>query len=362
MKKFLGIILLFVTLNIHSQTVVYDNMETFTWSGDWWRYTSTGFYYTYEGFYTNASVSPTQSAVIYGLGNGSSANEQDWYSLPNVTGLNPTRQYEIKFRLGSYRFTSTATTRGVDAADLVEVQVSTNGGTTFITELRIIGNSNAYWNYNTNGVISHTANGSFTNSAGPTGDVYQSGAGNQLTSGPSVITLTMPVGITQIAVDILCRVNSAGEEWWIDNVELYKIPSALPIELISFEGKNYDNYNVINWATASEINTDKFIIKKSQDGVIWKTVGNLPAAGNSTQKLEYSLTDMHIDYGINYYELHQYDINGEYKIYGPIAINNIRKEKRVVKVVNLLGQEVNENESGILLEVYEDGTVKKIIR
>lgn len=137
---------------------------------------------------------------------------------------------------------------------------------------------------------------------------------------------------------------------------------ALPVELLSFEGKGFSNYNVLNWSTASESNTDKFVIKKSQDGIFWESVGTVPASGNSTQKIDYILTDINMVYELNYYELHQYDLNGVFKVYGPISINNLRKEKRVVKVVNLLGQDVDENESGVLIEVYEDGTVNKIIR
>jgi hypothetical protein len=37
-------------------------------------------------------------------------------------------------------------------------------------------------------------------------------------------------------------------------------------------------------------------------------------------------------------------------------------EKRVVKLINLLGQEVPAGTTGVLFEVYEDGTLKKILR
>ncbi|MBK6339939.1 MAG: hypothetical protein IPF63_10210 [Bacteroidetes bacterium] len=35
----------------------------------------------------------------------------------------------------------------------------------------------------------------------------------------------------------------------------------LPLELISFTGYNAGNYNVLNWVTASELNTSKFIVE-----------------------------------------------------------------------------------------------------
>jgi hypothetical protein len=234
MKKIL--LLLFsviININLYSQsctsTVFYDNMETFTWFGDWFTPIAT------TGFFTNASVSSNTSGVIYGSGNGTSGLEQDWYSLPNITGLNPNYSYQLKFRLASYTFSnSTAVTRGLDVADYLSVQISTNGGITYTTELRITGNSNATWPFTSTGTITHTANGVFTNSAPPLGDVYQVPAG-ATTTAPSTITLNLPSNISQIAVDLYFRVNSAGEEFWIDNVELIEI---ITTPTISITGNN----------------------------------------------------------------------------------------------------------------------------
>ena len=226
MKKLLfGLCLLFTSI-VNGQTVIeYDNMEassTNYLTAGWWTPATTA------TWATNTSVSPTTSAVIYGSGNGSSGVEQDWYSMPNVTGLSATSQYQFKFKLASRSFTgASAATRGLDAADLIEVQVSTTGGITYVSELRITGNNNAQWAYTATGAITHNVNGTFTNSAAPTGDVYQSPAGVTLgvliTTGYSTVTLNLPMGITQVAVDIFCRVNSAGEEWWIDNIQLIKV-------------------------------------------------------------------------------------------------------------------------------------------
>jgi hypothetical protein len=41
---------------------------------------------------------------------------------------------------------------------------------------------------------------------------------------------------------------------------------------------------------------------------------------------------------------------------------NTIKVKKVVKYVNLMGQEVGPEVKGVVFEVYEDGTSKKIIR
>ena len=356
MNKLL-LIFVFLASFARTQTVIqYDYMETWNWAGVWWTPAVTA------GWFTNASVTPTESAVIYGNGSGTSAYESDWYSLPNVTGLNSLNQYQLKFRLASYTFSnSTAATRGVDAADYVSVQVSTDGGVSYVTELRITGNNNATWPYNTSGVITHIANGSFTNSAAPAGDVYASPAGVSA-NGPSVITLNLPSNISQVAIDLFCRANGAGEEWWIDNIELIEIPNpALPIELMSFEGTSTSQGNLLIWKTASEHNSMLFELQRLQDGE-YKTIAVIPAANNSNTILTYTFLDTKFENAINYYVLKQVDNDGIFKTFGAIAVDN-SKRKIVVKTINMMGQECDpETQSGVFIEIYNDGTMKKVIK
>jgi hypothetical protein len=356
MKGFVFIVILFFCNTLNGQTVIqYDFMETSSTSyltAGWWTPAATA------TWATNISISPTYSAVIYGLGNAASIIEQDWYSLPNITGLIPTRVYQLKFKLASQTFTSTATTKGVDVADYINVQVSRNGGVTYITELRITGNNNSTWLYTSTGVINHTANGTFTNSAAPTGDVYAAPVGNT-TTGPSTITLTMPTGITQLAIDIYCRINSAGEEWWIDNIQLIEI-NPLPIELTQFNGYKTNEYNVLNWQTGSEYNNSHFLLERSINSE-FSTIAKIEGANNSSSKLDYSFTDYSAPQTINYYRLTQVDFDGNSRTYDPISIDN-RGNKTVVKYLNVLGQEVSSSTFGLIFEIYDDGSLKKIWR
>ena len=138
--------------------------------------------------------------------------------------------------------------------------------------------------------------------------------------------------------------------------------SALPIELLSFEGKKQVNSNLIYWSTASEHNTSHFIIEKSVDGFKWNGIGQVQSAGNSTQKIDYSLEDVDVSQVINYYRLNQYDINGVNEVFGPIAINNRDVIKIIAKTINAAGQEVGPNATGIVIEIYTDGTIRRVIR
>lgn len=361
MKSLLFSLLLFTTMISNSQTIVeYDRMEasssTYSTAG-WLGMSATA------GWYTNASVSTSTSAAMYGLGSGTSAYELDWYMLPNIT-LNPTHQYQFKFKLASYTFSnSTATTRGVDVGDYVEVQVSTDGGINYVNELRITGNNNARWPYTATGTIFHAANGSFTNSAGPIGDVYTAPVG-QTTTGPSTVYLDLPANISQVAIDIFCRANAAGEEWWIDDIELWDITAdPLPIELISFEGKTSPQGNVLIWKTASEHNTSHYIVQHSVTGEFNSIVSNTPAAGNSVDELTYVTTHNDFKTAINYYRLLQFDNDGKFEVYGPVSIDNSDTNKKIIKLINSMGQEVNEvTTEGIYIEVYDDGTSRKILK
>jgi hypothetical protein len=138
--------------------------------------------------------------------------------------------------------------------------------------------------------------------------------------------------------------------------------SALPIELLSFEGKKQTNSNLLYWSTASENNNSHFIIEKSEDGFKWGGIGQVQSAGNSTQKIDYSLEDKDVSQVINYYRLHQYDIDGVNEVFGPIAINNRDAIKIIAKTINAAGQEVGPNATGIVIEIYTDGTIRRVIR
>jgi hypothetical protein len=95
----------------------------------------------------------------------------------------------------------------------------------------------------------------------------------------------------------------------------------LPIELISFTGENQDSYNLINWATASEINNDYFTLERSMDALNWEIAGIIKAGGTSTNKKTYDYKDYTIDKDqINYYRLKQTDLDGHFKYSEIISI------------------------------------------
>ena len=138
-------------------------------------------------------------------------------------------------------------------------------------------------------------------------------------------------------------------------------PQPLPVELLYFTADKHATYNMVHWATASENNSSHFILERSTDGLEWRTIETVASAGNSTEKLTYNIIDATHPATLNYYRLLQHDIDGQFATYGPIAIDN-NKTNRIIRTVNLMGQEVDANTKGICIEIYEDGTMKKVLR
>jgi hypothetical protein len=95
---------------------------------------------------------------------------------------------------------------------------------------------------------------------------------------------------------------------------------ALPVELLSFDGSCNDNVITLNWKTAFEHNSQYFEIQKSRDGENWSSLTTVGSAGNSTQELSYETKDHNAIDGNNYYKLIQYDIDGQFKEYGPVNV------------------------------------------
>jgi hypothetical protein len=96
--------------------------------------------------------------------------------------------------------------------------------------------------------------------------------------------------------------------------------SALPVEMISFSAACKENTVKLVWKTASENNSLFYDVEKSRDGEYWSVIEQVPAAGNSTETLEYTVTDIEQSDETVYYRLNQVDQNGHSKIYGPIAV------------------------------------------
>ncbi len=86
--------------------------------------------------------------------------------------------------------------------------------------------------------------------------------------------------------------------------------TVLPVELVSFEGAETAEGNVIHWTTSYEDNTSHFVVEKSKDGKSWKELKSISAVGFSSQAQNYQTMDVSAEM-LTYYRLRTVDFDGE---------------------------------------------------
>lgn len=94
-----------------------------------------------------------------------------------------------------------------------------------------------------------------------------------------------------------------------DRVNVTKL-SALPVTYAYITGKNAGNSNFVNWATSQEVNSDRFEIQRSSDGVNYSVIGTIASKGGATQT-DYVFEDNNAPLGKSYYRLNQVDKDGK---------------------------------------------------
>ena len=110
--------------------------------------------------------------------------------------------------------------------------------------------------------------------------------------------------------------------------------SPLPVELTTFTGYNDGSKNVLNWTTASEMNTLKFEVERANNiSSPFVYIGEKPAAGQSNQLLHYTLDDLNPMQGDNYYRLKMIDKDGTFK-YSHVILININQPIKYEDAIN----------------------------
>jgi FG-GAP-like repeat len=102
----------------------------------------------------------------------------------------------------------------------------------------------------------------------------------------------------------------------VDGTTLYSnvvqlAPTPLPVELVAFTGKlRPDGGAQLSWATAQEKSSACFQVERSLSGRTFEPVGRVTAAGNSTQRRDYTFADTRPLGQATYYRLNQVDQDG----------------------------------------------------
>jgi len=103
----------------------------------------------------------------------------------------------------------------------------------------------------------------------------------------------------------------------------------LPITLVNFDAELLNREVRLHWETASEENSDYFLIERSQNGLDWEKVSTKKAAINSNSTLNYEDFDKHPYPESSYYRLKLYDIDGSYTTSNIVSVNYKKDELNI---------------------------------
>ena len=99
------------------------------------------------------------------------------------------------------------------------------------------------------------------------------------------------------------------------------VNSTLPVELLSFSANCLNDEVLLNWVTANEINSDYFVVQRSDDLLNWKDLTYVEAAGNSNHNLNYNYNDLLMKESIIYYRLKIVDMDGSFNNSNVITVS-----------------------------------------
>ncbi len=134
-----------------------------------------------------------------------------------------------------------------------------------------------------------------------------------------------------------------------DRFTLSSTDVPLPIELVSWTVKWLNNNKtqaILNWTTASEINSDYFEIQHTNDLSSWIVTGSIQASGNSSSTVNYEDIDNNPYSKITYYRLKHVDYDGSFTFSNILALT---KDNTVIEIINIYP---NPAENIIWFEVF----------
>ena len=120
---------------------------------------------------------------------------------------------------------------------------------------------------------------------------------------------------------------------------LYTVSSSaapLPVALTSFTAQLLDEAVALTWNTASEVNTDRFEVERSSDGVAFTRLSTVAAHGTSTTAQAYTQRDATLPAGVPtlYYRLRMVDYDKS-AVYSPVRTVAPRRAKLVVLALSV---------------------------
>src|SRR5690606_36336074 len=101
-----------------------------------------------------------------------------------------------------------------------------------------------------------------------------------------------------------------------------EFPGIIPVELVSFNVALEQDKVVLNWQTATELNSSHFEVERKSEGSEWSSIGRVNAAGNSTSRIDYRFVDDNLVGNQLSYRLKLVDLDGSFTYSQEVEINS----------------------------------------
>ncbi len=95
----------------------------------------------------------------------------------------------------------------------------------------------------------------------------------------------------------------------------------LPVIFSSVNAVIKNGQALVTWQTVSEINSDRFVVEKSDDGQSFQPIGSLKAAGTSNDIINYNFTDFRLDKKSAYYRVKEFDFDGKFQVSKAVRVS-----------------------------------------
>ena len=92
-----------------------------------------------------------------------------------------------------------------------------------------------------------------------------------------------------------------------------------------FTAKKQGESASLDWTTVSELNVKNYAIFRSNDGLTWEILAEIPAVGNTNSAQQYTYIDNKTKTGDNLYKLKINDLDGSFT-YSPIVSLNFNNK------------------------------------
>ncbi len=105
------------------------------------------------------------------------------------------------------------------------------------------------------------------------------------------------------------------------------------LELLSFDGTAEEGANLLSWKTASELDTDHFLLERSEDGLNFRTIANVDAKAAIHSGATYTFRDGDKLEDVLYYRLSEVERSGATKVVSQVL--TITRESEMLQIVSI---------------------------